>query len=129
MSIARTALVSKLRKVPANAKKFVMLKITILAVLLTTFACNNKENGTARASVSDNTAKATSSSWTKNDEMQFIDGCLDQSAAKLGDDKAFNHCKCILRQLEQKNPQNDSLVSEKLMNDTAEVARMLANCK
>jgi hypothetical protein len=60
--------------------------------------------------------------------MDFVDGCVDQAKGRLGTEKAFALCNCIYAQVQKKYGVLDSS-NMQVLNDTAEVAKMAANCQ
>lgn len=106
-----------------------MYKLFIALLFVTFTACNSK-SPTSKNSSSDNAAKGSgTSAWTREDEMEFMDACVEGSSERLGEEKAFNQCKCILRQIQAENPGNDSTKSALIMTDTAKMAAMAQKCK
>jgi len=107
-----------------------ILAFASLAFAISMSACNN-EKSEAKEAAKDSSlpAAAVSSAWTRNDEMEFMDGCVEKSAPTMGEEKAFNTCKCILRQIQTKNPSNDSTQTALLMTDTTQMAAMAQACK
>lgn len=97
-----------------------------IALFVFCLSCNTKEPN-SKKSDSENAAKVASA-WTREDEMEFLDACVMESSEKLGEEKAFNQCKCILRQIQSENPGNDSTKSALIMTDTARMAAMAAKC-
>ena len=105
-----------------------MYKIILSLLLVTSFACNSKDPKVASQSSSENAAKQTVT-WTRDAEMSWMDECVEGSKTTLGEEKAFNQCKCILRQIQEKNPSNDSLKNVQITNDTALITTMAKNCE
>ena len=107
-----------------------MYKILLSLLLVTFIACNSKSPKVATESSTENAAKQpVATSWTRDAEMSWMDECVKGSKEKLGEEKAFNQCKCMLRQWQAQNPANDSLKDEKIKNDTALLATMFKNCE
>ncbi|HVF81857.1 MAG TPA: hypothetical protein VM884_07985 [Flavisolibacter sp.] len=91
-------------------------------------ACNNNTSTTENGN--DTGVKNTppaAKSWTKEDELEFISGCVDKAKARFGEEKAYSYCKCILAQVEAKYEIDSTLVSR--LSDTSEVATMAQNCE
>jgi hypothetical protein len=105
-----------------------MYKIMLSLLLVTFMACNSKNPKVAKESTSENAAKQPVS-WTRDAEMHWMDECVEGSKNKLGEEKAFNQCKCILRQIQEKNPTNDSLKNMEIISDTALVTTMAQHCE
>jgi hypothetical protein len=105
-----------------------MYKIILSLLLVTAMACNSKSPKTASESTSENAAKQAVG-WTRDAEMNWMDECVENSKGTLGEEKAFNQCKCILRQIQEENPTNDSVRNVKLTSDTATVAAMAKKCE
>ena len=105
-----------------------MHKIILSMLLVTAIACNSKSPKTAGESSSENAAKQPVT-WTRDAEMNWMDECVEGSKKRLGEEKAFNQCKCILRQFQEKNPTNDSAKNVTMINDTALIASMAKNCE
>jgi hypothetical protein len=107
-----------------------MYKILSGFLLVTFIACNSKSPKVAGESSSENAAKQTvASSWTRDAEMHWMDECVANAKDKLGEEKAFNQCKCMLRQWQAQNPANDSLRDVSIKNDTVLVNAMFKNCE
>ncbi|HEU4472852.1 MAG TPA: hypothetical protein VFR58_17280 [Flavisolibacter sp.] len=96
--------------------------------LLLLAACNSNTNVETKGASDNNTRQRVGSRWPKEDEFEFIDGCVEKAKDALGEDTAFNYCKCILLQVESKF---DSLSSEAeaFLNDPDQVASLAQNCK
>ena len=105
-----------------------MYKILLSLLLVTFMACNSKSPKVASESSSENAAKQ-SVNWTRDAEMNWMDECVEGSKNRLGEEKAFNQCKCILRQIQEKNPSNDSLKNVEITGDTALVTEMAKHCE
>ena|SRR5215203_3972491 len=107
-----------------------MYKIMFSLLLVTFFACNSKSPKVASQSSSDNAARsAPAGGWSRDAEMSWMDECVEGSKKNLGEEKAFNQCKCILRQIQAQNPLNDSLKNVRIINDTALITSMAKNCE
>ena len=107
-----------------------MYKFLTGIFLFCLLACNSKNPKVATQSSSENAAKQpVGKGWTRDAEMNWMDECVEGSKEKLGEEKAFNQCKCILRQWQTQNPDNDSLKDESLQKDTALLASMAKNCE
>jgi len=89
-------------------------------------ACNSSPE--TRETSSSNAAKGAPG-WARNDEMEFLDACVENSAERLGEEQAFNTCKCILRQIQEKNPENDSAKVALMITDTAQMKAMADKCR
>lgn len=106
-----------------------MYKLFILLLLCSLAACNNATTPAAKAPDSNKpTAVPTTDSVAREAELNFIDGCVENAKLTLGEAKAYAFCKCIFAQVKTKYPEIDSSVMAALA-DTAEVARMAANCR
>ena len=105
-----------------------MYKIILSLLLVTFIACNGKSPKVATESTSENAAKQTVS-WSRDAEMSWMDECVEGSKNRLGEEKAFNQCKCILRQIQEKNPANDSLKNVEITGDTALITTMAKQCE
>ena len=102
-----------------------MYKFILLAALCSFAACKNDQKG--GKSLTD--TKSTKAGGFTAEEMEFVDGCVENAKANLGEEKAFILCKCILTQFKKENPSMDSTIMVRMMNDTAKIARLAANCK
>lgn len=106
-----------------------MYRLILAAAFLAFTACNSKAP-TSQNAASENAAKGkVSHSWTREDEMEFLDACVEGSAERLGEEKAFNHCKCVLRQMQAANPSNDSAKAALIITDSTRMAAMLSKCE
>ncbi|MDQ6609789.1 MAG: hypothetical protein M3Y85_08215 [Bacteroidota bacterium] len=106
-----------------------MYKLLILLFVSFFAACNNAS--TPDAKTSDSATKPIlrpADSIAREAEMNFIDGCVENAKLTLGEAKAYTFCKCVFAQVKAKYPVMDSTVMTAL-SDTAEVARMAANCR
>jgi hypothetical protein len=105
-------------------------KFILLFFCIHFIACNNQtENTTSnKDTTSKNTTTTTTGSWTQEDELEFIAGCVDNAKARFGEAKAFTYCRCIFNQVKTKYTSMDSTTMIKL-RDTAEVAKMAKNCE
>jgi hypothetical protein len=92
-------------------------------------ACNNNASSTnpGKDPVVKNTSSAAAKSWTKEDELEFMSGCVDNAKARLGDEKSYTYCKCILAQVKTKYTMDSTIIQR--LSDTAEVAKMAQNCE
>ena len=93
-------------------------------------ACNSSSNNKSEskdAKVKKGILPADSMS--KEALFSFIDGCVANSKLTLGEEKAFAFCKCIYEQIRTANPGMDSARVDAMVNDTAQVAKMAANCR
>ena len=106
-----------------------MSKIILLLSVIFLAACNSDGSNSKATKDSIQTQKTIASSWTNQAEMEFIDDCVINAKERLGEEKAFNQCKCVLRQIQENNPANDSLTSVKLMMDTAQIAGFARKCQ
>ena len=106
-----------------------MSKIILLLSVIFLAACNSDGTNSKATKDSIQTQKTIASSWTNQAEMEFMDACVEGAKQRLGEEKSFNQCKCILRQMQENNPTNDSLTSAKMMMDTARIAGFARNCQ
>ncbi len=103
-----------------------MKKYVVICLLLA--ACTNTATNDTKA---DTTAKQPSPVTTvaNDDEMNFVDACVENSKQRLGEAKAYATCKCIYDQVKQKNPSGDSAAMDAILADTTQIAAMAAKCK
>jgi len=92
-------------------------------------ACTNNSSETIE---SDSTATASTnstvaSSWSKEDEQEFLASCVDNSKARMGDTAAYAYGNCLLAKVQQQFPTLDSTVV--VLKDTTEAAKITAGCK
>ena len=91
-------------------------------------ACSNDAStaNPGKDTVVKNTSSAAAKSWTQEDELEFMSGCVDNAKARLGNEKSYTYCKCILAQVKTKYAMDSSIIER--LSDTAEVAKMAQNC-
>src|SRR5215204_4323545 len=105
-------------------------KLLLVSLMTLLFACNNSSTNTAKRSDSGNKSiPMPADSMTREALFSFIDGCVTNSKLTLGEEKAFIFCKCIYDQLRTSSPGMDSTQLDALVHDTAQVAKMAANCR
>jgi len=103
-----------------------MKMLAIVSVCMFFIACNN--DSTNESSKKDSTSpSSTAGTWTKEDELEFVDGCVENAKARFGEAEAYSYCRCIFNQVKTKYTSMDSATILKLQ-DTAEVAKMAKNC-
>ena len=107
-----------------------MYKLLILLFVSCLAACNNASTPAATApdAVTKPTVQRHTDSVEREGEMNFIDGCVENAKLTLGEAKAYTFCKCIYAQAKTKYPNMDSAAMTAL-SDTAEIAKMAANCR
>lgn len=105
------------------AKFILFLSIVFLA------ACNSDGSNSSVKKDSVQTQKTITSSWSNDDRMQFLDACVEGAKQRLGEEKSLKQCNCILKQMQVKNPTNDSTTSANIMSDTAQLAQFAKNCQ
>lgn len=64
-----------------------------------------------------------------NEELSFIEGCVDNAKLTLGEQKGYAFCKCLYGQVHTKNPTMDSAQLAAMLQDTAMMNRLAANCR
>jgi len=109
-----------------------LLSSTLPVLLVGSFlfsACNNdastkKDNKDSGVT---NTTSATAKTWSPEDELEFMNDCVDNAQARLGNEKAYAYCKCVLGQVKTKYAMDSTLITK--LSDTTEVAKMALNCK
>ena len=101
----------------------------LLVASLLFMACSNDASTTAAGNdtAAKNTSPATAQTWTQEDELEFMSGCVDNAKGRFGEAKAYTYCKCILAQVETKYAMDSTLISK--LSDTAQVAKMAQNCE
>ena len=103
-----------------------MYKILLLAALA--FA-SCKDDNKAPDKQQNPTNGTSKDSTLTADEMDFVDGCVENAQATIGEEKAFVLCKCILMQVKKDNPNLDSATLARTVSDTAEIGALAKNCK
>jgi hypothetical protein len=106
-----------------------MAKFILFLSIIFFASCNSDGTNSSVKKDSIKTQKKIAASWSNNDEMEFMDNCVEGAKERLGEEKAFNQCKCILRQLQEKNPTNDSTASISIMSDTAQLVQFAKKCQ
>jgi len=83
---------------------------TVLFLALLVASCNNSGGSSADKDTTkaDNTTSNTGFSWTKDDENEFLNDCVDSLKTKVGADTAYIKCNCALKQLKAHFPNLDS---------------------
>ena len=93
-------------------------------------ACNSKTDKGKTVTQSDTAVKKpVAHNWAREDELEFLDECVAGSKKRLGDEKALKVCMCVLKQLQEKNPENDSTKTISITSDTAQMAPILMSCE
>jgi hypothetical protein len=98
---------------------------TILFFALLLASCNNNSQSSAIQDDSSSSKTKATASWSKEDENNFLDECIETSKGKYGEDTAYRLCNCALKQVQQKYPSADSAASM----DSTEAMQYLKNCK
>ena len=100
----------------------------VLVFLITTFAiaCNSSANKTDTGKTDSTNTKSTFS-WSREDELEFLAGCVDNAKVKLGDTLAYAQCNCVLEKLQQTFPSLDSAAGT--LSDTTKAAAFASQCK
>ncbi|HEU4634147.1 MAG TPA: hypothetical protein VFS22_09195 [Flavisolibacter sp.] len=100
-----------------------MFKFLTLLVVLA--ACNTSPESGKNAE-KDGTAKREYK-WSKEEENEFLLGCVDSAKVKMDEAAAFAQCKCILAQLKENFPNMDSAAPA--LMDVKRVAAYVEKCK
>jgi hypothetical protein len=104
-----------------------MSKIFLILVLFLA-ACNNSNNtSTEKTTTGDTTVSASSAKWSEQDENDFLRDCVDNAKTKLGEEKSYTYCNCVLKQIRQKFPNLDS--ASAYLDDSTKAAEFTVNCK
>lgn len=106
-----------------------MFKISALLTVLFLTACNSnssESSSTSDSSKNANSSATTVSTWSKEDENEFLDGCIENAKVRLGLDTAYIYCNCVLKQIEQEFPTMDSASTALL--DTTRAAAFTEKC-
>ncbi len=103
------------------------LLILLVGSLLFTACTNEGSTKDGKDSASTNTTSATAKTWTQEDELEFMNGCVDNAKARLSNEKAYAYCKCVLAQVKTKYAMDSTIIAK--LSDTAEVAKMAQNCE
>ena len=93
--------------------------IFIYAVIL--IACNNSEGSKTG---SDNSDRAFN--WSKEDENEFLSGCIDETKGRYSEDTAYIYCNCVLGKVKQRFPSADSAAS--VLIDSSSAAEFTKDC-
>jgi hypothetical protein len=106
-----------------------MLKVICGLSFILICACNSRssEKNTNDSTAAASTNSSVASSWSKEDEQEFMASCVDNSKASMGDTAAYAYCKCVLGKVQQRFPTLDSTIV--VLNDTTEAAKITAGCK
>jgi hypothetical protein len=105
-----------------------MSKLIMLFGLLFFVACNTTPSSNSTKTKVATGKTADTVGWSKDDDMEFLDGCVANSSHSLGDTQSFQLCKCLLEQVKKKYPALDS-TAEAVLSDSARIADMARNCK
>ena len=99
-----------------------MYKLLSLFVMMAFIACNNADTNTAAKDSlpTIDTPQVHYFTWTKQEEGEFLSGCVDSAKVKLGETAAYRYCNCVLRQLRQKFPSMDSAATMLIDGNKAE---------
>jgi|SRR6476469_3813062 len=102
-------------------KKFIapMFALVLLA------ACKNGPK--TPVSNDKGTTSAKAYTWPKEEENEFMSGCVDSAKIKIGEPAAYVQCKCILEQLQSGYPNMDSAAPA--LMDVKYVASLAEKCK
>ena len=103
-----------------------MIKLFLLASFFAFTACNNSTEPSDKPKDSRVNSR---DSITDPAELSFIDGCVENSKARLGEAQAFTYCKCFMLQAKAKFGTIDSTTLSNLEKDTAQVAKMAKACE
>jgi hypothetical protein len=105
-----------------------MYRFFIILTGIILLACNSKRTSAGdKATGADSSMVMVNTVWPKEDENEFLAGCIESLKDKLPEDSAYMHCNCVLKQLKQKFPNMDSAAN--YLMDTAKAAAIAANCK
>ena len=85
-------------------------------------ACNTNAPGSEKGG---DTAKLHA--WSKEDENEFLAGCVENAAVNIREDSAYAHCKCVLLQLKAAFPSMDSAAS--MLMDSTKAAVYAQKCR
>lgn len=104
-------------------------KLISLCAIVFLVACNNTSTPGEKNESSKKGATLPADSMSREALFSFVDGCVANAKLTLGEEKAFGFCKCMYDQLRKDNPDVDSVKLYALVNDTAQAAKMAANCR
>lgn len=107
----------------------VFFKILPLCVVAFLLSCDNSSNTEKQNPSSKKAATVPSDSLSKEALFSFVDGCIGDFKLALGEEKAFAFCKCMYDQVREDNPDIDTTRLKALVNDSAQVNKMAANCR
>ena len=107
-----------------------MRRFFLIILVSATVSCNNGPKDAA--STSDSTTTVANENkqmhtWSKDEEGEFLAGCVGQAKARLGEEKAFVHCNCVLGELKKNFPNIDSAAP--VLMDVQRAAEFAAPCK
>jgi hypothetical protein len=102
-------------------KKFI---VPMFALALLT-ACKNGPK--TPVSIDKGSASSKTYTWPKEEENEFMSGCVDSAKVKIGEPAAYVQCKCILEQLKSGYPSMDSAAPA--LMDVKYVASLAEKCK
>lgn len=97
-----------------------------LAFVIVLAACNTGP-GSGKNAVQIDSKVKQGFNWSKEEENEFLLGCVDSAKVKMDEAAAFAQCKCILGQLKQNFPSMDSAAPA--LMDVKRVATFVEMCK
>jgi hypothetical protein len=113
-----------------HTKPIAMYKLLFLLSGLFLLACNNQSSTAGgKADSQKNTAANLTANWSKEREMNFLSDCVENARTLYNETQGYALCKCMLGQVQRKYPTADSAALLQHLSDTAEVAKMIKDCK
>jgi hypothetical protein len=105
-----------------------MLKLCSVLLALVLLGCNTNNSSGAKKDTTQATAVTeVPSNWSKEDEQEFINSCMENAKASASDTVAYAYCKCMLEKVQQRFPTLDSTVT--VLQDSTEAAKIAEGCK
>jgi hypothetical protein len=106
-----------------NFKPNFMWKL-LIAGSICLMSCNNSSD---TAGGNDKKESSATSQWTKEDENEFLSGCVDNAKARYSEDTAYSFCKCVLEKIKKEIPTADS--AESVLRDSARAMSYTQGCR
>lgn len=107
-----------------------MCKLIFVFCTVFFLACkNNSTPANGKAATLTNSSSNTAKTWSKEDELEFIDGCVGNAQEQLGATQAYSLCKCMLVQVKEKFAAADSIAIATHLSDTAQITQMMRKCR
>jgi hypothetical protein len=101
-----------------------MKNFLIILLGLITFACNSGSDskaGTQDTTI--NNSETGGKAWTNEDQVNFMDNCINEAGRNISRDSAQKYCACMLTKAQQNYPdyqQANSQMTMEQVNNWAE---------